>query len=59
MCPQGPTRVSLNAVLALALAAAMLALKYPDVAASLQEYRLEQALKVEEAHRAAGLSKLV
>jgi len=41
------------------LAAAILAVKYPDVAASLQEYRLEQALKVEEAHRAAGLSTLV
>jgi phosphoribosylaminoimidazole carboxylase PurE protein len=41
------------------LAAAMLALKYPDVAAALQEYRIEQALKVEEVHRSAGLSKLV
>jgi phosphoribosylamine--glycine ligase len=41
------------------LAAAMLALKYPDVAAALQEYRLEQALKVEQAHQQAGLSKLV
>jgi phosphoribosylamine---glycine ligase len=41
------------------LAAAMLALKYPDVAAALQEYRLEQALAVEDAHRKAGLSKLV
>jgi phosphoribosylamine--glycine ligase len=41
------------------LAAQMLALKYPDVAAAVQEYRLEQALKVEDAHREAGLSTLI
>ncbi len=41
------------------LAAQMLALKYPDVAAALKEYRIEMALKVEEAHRGAGLSSLL
>jgi phosphoribosylamine--glycine ligase len=41
------------------LAAQMLALKYPDIQAGLQEFRLEQAAQVEEAHRAAGLSKLI
>lgn len=41
------------------LAAEMLGLKYGDVRASLKEYRIEQARKIEEAHRAAGLSKLV
>jgi len=41
------------------LAAHILGLKYPDIRATLTEYRLEQARKVEEAHRAAGLSKLV
>jgi phosphoribosylamine--glycine ligase len=41
------------------LAAEILGLKYPAVRAALTEYRLEQARKVEEAHRAAGLSALV
>jgi 5-(carboxyamino)imidazole ribonucleotide mutase len=41
------------------LAAQMLGVKYPDVRAALTEYRIEQAAKVEEAHRAAGLSSLV
>ena len=41
------------------LAAQMLSLKYPDVAAAVKEHRLEQALKVEDAHREAGLSKLI
>ena len=41
------------------LAAQMLALKYPDIGAGLKEYRLEQESQVEEAHRAAGLSKLI
>ena len=41
------------------LAAHILALKYDDVAAALKEYRLEQALKVAEAHRDAGLSSLI
>ena len=41
------------------LAAEMLGLKYGDVRAALREYRLEQAQKIEEAHRAAGLSALV
>ena len=41
------------------LAAEMLALKYPDIRAGLQEFRLEQAAKVEESHQAAGLSELI
>ena len=41
------------------LAAQMLALKYPDIRAGLQEYRIELALKVEGAHRDAGLSTLL
>jgi phosphoribosylamine--glycine ligase len=41
------------------LAAHMLGLKYPGVEAALREYRLEQGLKVEDAHRGAGLSSLV
>jgi len=41
------------------LAAQVLGVKYPDVRAALTEYRLEQAHKVEEAHRAAGLSRLI
>lgn len=41
------------------LAAEMLALKYPDIGAVLKEFRLEQELKIEKAHREAGLSKLI
>ncbi len=41
------------------LAAHILGIKYPDVAAALREYRLQQAEKVADAHREAGLSKLV
>ena len=41
------------------LAAQMLGLKYPGVAAAVTEYRLAQALKVEDAHREAGLSTLI
>ncbi|MCZ6472600.1 MAG: phosphoribosylamine--glycine ligase [SAR324 cluster bacterium] len=41
------------------LAAEILALKYPDLQAGLKEYRLDQENQIEEAHRAAGLSKLI
>ncbi len=41
------------------LAAQVLALKYPDVRASLREFRLKQEAGVAESHRAAGLSKLI
>ena len=41
------------------LAAQILALKYPDIRAGLEEFRLEQVAQVEESHRAAGLSKLI
>ena len=41
------------------LAAHMLGMKYTGVAAALREYRLEQEIKVAEAHRGAGLSSLV
>ena len=41
------------------LATGILALKYPDLEAALKEYRLEQAQKVAEAHKDAGLSTLI
>ena len=41
------------------LAAHILSVKYGDLRAALTEYRLEQARKVEDAHRDAGLSNLI
>ena len=41
------------------LAAHMLGLKYPDVRQALSQYRQEQARKIEDAHRAEGLSALI
>ncbi|MCH8843395.1 MAG: 5-(carboxyamino)imidazole ribonucleotide mutase [SAR324 cluster bacterium] len=41
------------------LAAHMLGLKYPEIRAALLIYRQEQVRKVEEAHRAEGLSALI
>ena len=41
------------------LAASILSVKYEDIAAGLKEFRIEQALKIAEAHQKAGLSTLV